>query len=299
MYDVVVYLSSLPKIADRNRKVRVLEAFAQGALTQGARVLIQTEYQVVDCRLAVILGWVGTKISGPHIQLRKDVIARQQQTGAHVMSIDSSCFKFADPNSFFLRYSLDGVFYNTNNYANKNSSDQKWKDISQALRINMKPWRTMGNHVLVCLQRDGGWSMKGTDMAEWTDRTVRQLRELTHRPIVIRPHPSHPMDLTALLKLPRVTQSTNPTLQKDLYNAWASVFYNSSSSVASVLDGVPVFALDEDCVAWDVANHSLEQIEMPVTPDREQWLYDLCATHWSDGEGRNGSIYQKFLPFLG
>jgi hypothetical protein len=106
------------------------------------------------------------------------------------------------------------------------------------------------------------------------------------------------MDLTALLKLPEVTQSTNPTLQKDLYNAWASVFYNSSSSVASVLDGVPVIALDEDCVAWNVASHSLEQIETPVTPDREQWLHDLCAAHWSDGDGRNGSIYQKFLPYL-
>lgn len=298
MHDVVVYLSSLPKIADRNRKVRVLQAFAQGAEAAGARVLTQTEYQVVDCRLAVILGWVGAKISGPHIQLRKDVIARQQQTGGHVMAIDSSCFKFADPDSFFLRYSLDGVFYNTNNYANANSTDEKWQAISRTLRIDIKPWRSMGNHVLVCLQRDGGWSMKGTDMAAWADSTVRRLRTLTHRPIVIRPHPSHPMDLTELLKLPRVTQSTNATLEKDLYNAWASVFYNSSSSVAAVLAGIPVFADDDDCVAWAVANHDLDKIEDPVMPDRTQWLNDLSSAHWSDGESRSGLIYQRFLPYL-
>lgn len=298
MYDVVVYLSSLPRIADRNRKVQVLRAFAMGAQAQGARVLLQTEYQAVDCRLAVILGWVGTKISGPHIQLRKDVIARQQQTGGHVMPVDASCFKFADPESYFLRYSLDGVFYNTDNYANHNSTDAKWQQIKHTLQIDMKPWRVVGNHVLVCLQRDGGWSMKGTDMVQWANSTVRRLRELTQRPIVIRPHPSHPVDLSELLHLYQVTVSANTTLQQDLNNAWASVFYNSSSSVAAVLAGIPVFADDNDCVAWRVANHDLAQINEPAMPDRNQWLWDLASAHWTDSESCNGTIYQHFLPYL-
>ena len=77
MIDVAVYLSSLPRIADRNRKVEVLQMFAEGARRQGASVLIQTESKVVDSKLAVILGWVGNKINGPHIQLRQDVINRQ------------------------------------------------------------------------------------------------------------------------------------------------------------------------------------------------------------------------------
>lgn len=298
MYDVVVYLSSLPRIADRDRKVQVLKAFAQGAQAQGASVLLQTEYQVVDCRLAVILGWVGTKISGPHIRLRQDVIDRQRATGGHVMPIDSSCFKFADPHSFFLRYSLDGVFYNTNVYANDSSTDEKWQMIKNTLRIDMKPWRTMGNHILVCLQRDGGWSMKGADMAAWADSTVRRIRELTKRPIVIRPHPSYPIDLTEILKIPRTSQSTAQDLKQDLHNAWASVFYNSSSSVAAILAGIPVFADDPDCVAWSVANHDLEKLENPDLPNRSQWLWNLAACHWSDGEARSGQIYQHFLPYF-
>jgi hypothetical protein len=298
MYDVVVYLSSLPKIADRDRKIQVLKAFADGVAAQGASVMIQTEYQVVDCELAVILGWVGEKISGAHIQLRRDVIARQKETGRHVMPVDSSCFKFADPDSHFLRYSLDGVFYNTDNYANTNSNSEKWEFIKKILRIDLKPWRTMGNHVLVCLQRDGGWSMKGTDMVEWTTRTVTNLRRLTHRPILIRPHPSCPLDLSALCKLPKVSESKGTTLQKDLQNAWAGVFYNSSSCVASVLAGVPVFVEDDDCVAWQVANHTLDHINSPNMPDRTQWLYDLCAAHWHDAESKRGLIYEHFLPYL-
>ena len=214
------------------------------------------------------------------------------------MPVDASCFKFADPESYFLRYSLDGVFYNTNNYANHNSTDDKWQQIKTTLRIDMKPWRAMGNHVLVCLQRDGGWSMKGVDLVSWADTTVRRLKELTTRPIVIRPHPNHPVDLSEVLRFYRVTMSTNATLQQDLNNAWAAVFYNSSSSVASILAGIPVFAEDNDCVAWSVANHDLGQINNPAMPDRNQWLWDLSSAHWSDVEARRGLIYQHFLPYL-
>jgi hypothetical protein len=299
MYDVVVYMSSLPRISDRNRKIEVLQAFAAGAASQGARVLIQKEYTVVDCKLAVILGWVGTKIAGPHISLRQSVIDTQKRLGRYVMPIDSSCFKFTDHNSQFLRYSLNGVFYNKDNYANKNSSSQKWQHISQTLNLSLRPWRTHGNHILVCLQRDGGWSLKGTDLNQWTAQTVQKLRQLTNHPIVIRPHPKTKVDLSNLTALPRVTQSdTNKSLDQDLDQAWAAVFYNSSSSVAAALHGIPIFAHDDDCVAWAIANKTLDSIGNPVMPDRTQWLYDLAAAHWSDQEVLNGEIYKKFLPLI-
>jgi hypothetical protein len=88
------------------------------------------------------------------------------------------------------------------------------------------------------------------------------------------------------------------TLDQDLTNAWASVFFNSSSCVASVLQGVPVFASDDDCVAWSVANHDLSSIERPVMPERNQWLWDLSAAHWTDEQSRRGDIIKKFQPWM-
>ena len=293
MYDVVVYLSSLPRIADRNRKVEVLQAFAAGCNRLGLKTLLQDRTQVVPAKLGVILGWVGQSIKGPHIQLRKDVIANQK-----VMSIDGSCFKFADPTSIFLRYSLDGVYYNTNEYANKNSSPDKWNQIQQRLGIELEPWRTTGNHILVCGQRDGGWSMKGVDMNQWTLESVQQIRAVTNRPILIRPHPKNPINETLFNGIPKLQFSQGTTLQQDLQNAWASVFFNSSSCVASILAGVPVFANDHDCVAYDVANHDIGQIENPKLVERNQWLWDLSAAHWTDDDSRNGLIYNKFKKFL-
>ena len=299
MHDVVVYASSLPRVADRSRKTEVLEAFAAGAQAQGARVLLQREPQIVPARLAVILGWVGTKIRGAHIQLRRDVIDHQRVSKNLIMPIDGSCFKFVDDHSQFLRYSLDGVFYNRDRYANVNSTAGKWNQIQQVLGLQLQPWRAQGDHVLVCLQRDGGWSMKGTDMTAWTVNTVRRLRELTSRPIVIRAHPKHRIDLSVLSDLTGVRQSLHGTdLTQDLAGAWAAVFYNSSASVAAVLAGIPVFATDDDCVAWRMANPDLAQIEDPRMPAREQWLYDLSAAHWTDAESRSGAIYRHFLDLI-
>jgi hypothetical protein len=298
MYDVAVYLSSLPRIADRNRKVEVLQAFYQGAQSPSSRTILQSQRTVVPSKLAVILGWVGTSIAGPHIQLRQDVITHQTQTGNHVMSIDGSCFKFADPGSIFLRYSLGGVYYNTNNYANRNSSPDKWNQISQQLGLTLRPWRTQGDHVLICGQRDGGWSMKGINMTQWMFETVQAIRNKTARRIVVRPHPKNPIPKHLFNGYANVTISEGTTLNQDLQNAWASVFFNSSSCVASILAGVPVFANDSDCVAYNVATHNLGDIENPEMPVREQWLWNLSAAHWTDAESRQGLIYKKFQPFL-
>lgn len=298
VYDVAVYFSSLPRISDHNRKVQVMQSFADGTLSLGLTTVIQREKHIVPAKLAVMIGWVGTSIKGPHIQLRKNLIQHQQQHGHKLLAIDGSCFKFVDHSSRWLRYSLDGVYYNSSNYANINSSDQHWQQIQNDLGLELRPWRTSGDHVLVCLQRDGGWSMKGTDMVQWAVDTVKKIRLHTDRPILIRSHPKHPVDSNKFKDITKIKFSQNTTIQQDLNQAWASVFFNSSACVASLLAGVPIFAADDDCVAWSVANHDLHNIENPKMFERQQWLYDLSAAHWTDDHGGRGDIYKQFREFL-
>jgi hypothetical protein len=299
MYDVAVYLSSLPRISGRERKIQHLQAFYEGALRHTSSVKLHTHHDLVDAKLAVILGWVGNKLRmGPHLLVRKNAIETQQRLGRHIMPIDGSCFKFADTDSHFLRYSLGGVYYNQNNYANKGSSPHKWEQISSVLGLRLDPWQIAGNHILICLQRDTGWSMKGVDMLSWLRDTMAQIRVYSDRPIVIRPHPKYPIDPALISGFSNTVISTNPRLQQDVAGAWAAVFFNSSSCVAPVLAGVPVFATDQSCVAWSVSNHDLAKIESPDRPDREQWLWDLSGCHWSDEESRAGLIYKHFEPCL-
>jgi len=118
-------------------------------------------------------------------------------------------------------------------------------------------------------------------------------------PILVRPHPKRKYDLSGYSQQPNVYESVKgSTLDQDLAGAHASVFYNSSSAVASILAGVPAFVTDDDAVTWEVSNHDINNILTPDCPERSQWLYDLAACHWSDSELLNGSVWKHFKPYL-
>ena len=300
-YDVAVYLGSLPKIANHNLKVQVMRAFADGATRAGARVWIGPERELKRARLAVMIGWIGMNFSGPHIYFRQDIVNHQKSIGGRVMPIDGSCFKFHDRGNDWLRYSLDNVFYNTGEYANNGANDEKWNAISQDLNLKCKNWKTSGEHILICLQRDSGWNSKGFDQTSWLEKTIKVIRAHTQQKIYIRPHPANKINWNVFAnRFDEVyaIDSTIRTLQQDLEQASAGVFFNSSSSVAAVLEGVPVFVGDESAVTWKVANHTTRNIDNPLTPDRTQWLNELASCHWTLDHSRNGDIYKHFEPHL-
>ena len=306
--DTVVYVSSVANARKHPRKVQCLESFAQGVAQVGDPVKTEWDYKYTPSRLAVILGWATTNTGGPNITLRKQIIAEQTRRGNHVMCIDASCWKYLDNTGTYLRYSLGGPFYDRAQYANKNSGPEKWQQISQELGISLKPeTRSANGHVLVCMQRDGGFAMKTLNPIAWLDNKIDQIRKHTKRNIVIRPHPGDYKNQdfsryrTEQYRRAGITvvDPLATTLVDNLHGAWAAVFFNSSASVAAVCEGIPIFADDSSCVAWTVANHDIRNLEEPQFFDRTQWIQDLASAHWSDNESRQGLIYQKFLPYLG
>ena len=68
--------------------------------------------------------------------------------------------------------------------------------------------------------------------------------------------------------------------------------------VAAIMNGVPLFVDDKSAVCYQVANYDLKNIENPARPERQQWLNDLAACHWSDDEVLSGQLYQKFKQYL-
>lgn len=302
VYDVVVYLSSVLNISKHPKKLSCLNSFAEGVRRVGHTVHVETQYRYTPSRLAVILGWVTQDKNTPNILLRQQIVEQQAQRGCYTMCIDANCWKYIDTQNQFLRYSLGGPFYDQAEYANKNSNPDKWNKISSTLNLQMKPWRAKGNHILVCMQRDGGFSMKNLDPISWLANKLIELRQHTTRNIIIRPHPGKPQDFSRFvdpLNGISVIDSQAIPLVQSLHKSWAAVFFNSSSAVAAVCEGIPIFIDDKSCVAWDVANKSIKDIETPQMFDRDQWIWDLSAAHWTDEEGSSGDIYRKFIPYLG
>ena len=306
MVDVVVYASSVANAHKHERKVACLENFAQGVRALGHSVVVDWDYKYQPAKLAVMLGWATTNTGGKNIALRKQVIAEQQRHRFHTMCIDASCFKYLDDAGTYLRYSLGGPFYDRAEYANRNSSSAKWQEIQQRLGIVMKPAQFCDGYILIGMQRDGGFSMKTLDPVAWLVDKIQEIRKYTTREIVIRPHPGK-FNMADFAKFQskeyvrqhvRVINPEQSTLLENLRSAHAAVFFNSSASVAAVLEGVPVWVDDASAVTWTVAHHDMSTIESPQQFSTGQWIHDLATAHWSDDDGRAGRIWQKFLPYL-
>ena len=303
MLDCVVYISSVANVKKHSRKSQCLESFATGVAASGGRVRVEHDYIYTPSRLAVMLGWATTNTGGRNIALRKEIIAEQRRCGHHTMCIDASCWKYIDDGSRYLRYSLNGPFYDRAEYANHNSDSAKWEEIQHTLHIKLEPPQSNPQgHILICMQRDGGFAMKTLAPLEWLAQKIQQIRKYSKREIVIRPHPGdyRPQEFAQYRGRSdiKLVDPENTQLVDNLNGAHAAVFFNSSASVAAVCAGIPVFADDVSCVSWKVANQDIAQIESPTTFAREQWLYDLAAAHWSDADAQAGRIWKKFQPYL-
>ena len=307
MVDCVVYISSVANVRKHVRKIQCLESFAEGVRATGHSVVTEWEHRYTPSRLAVMLGWATTNTGGRNIVLRKQIIADQRRLGNHTMCIDASCWKYLDEQGSYLRYSLNGPFYDRAEYANRNSTDAKWQEISQALGVTLQAHqRNVNGHILICMQRDGGFAMKTLSPMDWLQNKIHEIRSVTQRAIHIRPHPGkyNMQDFNAYSGRDAKRQNivlidpSRSRLLDNLQNAHSAVFFNSSASVAAACAGIPVFVDDVSCVAWTVANHDIAKIETPAEFSREQWIYDLASAHWSDEDARQGRIYQKFLPYL-
>ena len=182
-------------------------------------------------------------------------------------------------------------------------TDMTKNEIKTNLGLQEKPYRTSGDHILICLQRNGGWSMKNYDVMQFCHDTISRLRQYTDRPIVVRGHPGDKKSpFYVKLNLPNVRVSQpGTTIQQDLANAWATVIYNSSPGVASLIEGVPVFQLDADpdySMYSEVANFFLENIENPTLHDRQDWLEKISMSHWNFAELKSGEAWDFMRNYV-
>ena len=63
--------------------------------------------------------------------------------------------------------------------------------VKKNLNVDLKPWRTTSRDgfILICCQRDGGWSMEGMPVMNWLRDVMTKIRTYTDRRVKIRFHP--------------------------------------------------------------------------------------------------------------
>ena len=306
---VVSFLGGIPARNKNPAKPEMLKKFIQGVNCIGDQGIVHDGMTYVDCDVAVLQGFVHEAgKNAPHLQFRKQILEQNTKPPKRCVIIDSNMFSFATGsehnNTEMLRFSFDGIFPNTGDYCNKDvETSEHWDRIKNSYNLELLPYSHKGKHILICLQREGGWSMRGESVINWLSNTIRTIRQYSDRPIVVRTHPGtrmHEQQGKQLAQQYQVTVSPKyKPLAEDLNKCWAMVVKNSSPTVASLLHGVPIFATDpEYCQAGELANTDLSQIENPNRPEREKWLWKLCASHWNMEELSNGACWSHMRKYV-
>ena len=303
------YLSSLPKHINGDEKVAALTYFAEGAARCGDQASTTMSQEYESCDVAAIIGNAfdsnPSKTRLAHYKVRKMVMDTQRQLARYWLSIDSNVFIYKDKTNphKYLRYSFNGVFPATGIYCNNHPGDENWNNIRRDYNMDLAPWRQKGKHILICLQRPMGWSMRGLNLMEWLDNTVTQIRKYSNRPIRLRWHPGDWKNFPGSIDLSKFNAVISPQerhITEDLRSCWAVVCHNSTPSSVAIIEGIPAFITDDPgyCQAGDVANTDLSKIEDPGMPDREQWIRKLAQCHWSFEDVRSGRCWAHMRQWV-
>ena len=303
---IISYLKSVPERNSNKTKTDLLINYAEGAKKLGdeSQVLAVQNWQPSD--VAVIQGWVYDNISTSHLRLRSEIIKNQLANNRFVCIADANLFGFV-PNKkdLFLRYSFNGVFPSTGIYCDDTVDPNRWNKIKNTINIDIEPIKK-GKTVLLCVQRNGGWSMKGLSNIDWILSTVKKLRMHTDRKIVVRSHPGDKRakewlkepQLRELDQLNAVISPIGTPLENDLFKCHAVVNHNSSSIVGPIIKGHHAFITDsKDSHCAEVANTDLSLIENPNLFDRQKWLERISMFHWSLGELSSGECWKHMRQY--
>jgi hypothetical protein len=307
---VISYLNSVPRINNNAQKTDLLIKFIEGVNQNNDNGLLNNKSVVEECDVAVIQGWVHNKINTPHLHLRKEIIDHQARIKKYTCVADANLFLYANkynPHGY-LRYSFNGVFPNTGIYFDENPTSTRWQQISNDLNIRLESTKTSGKNVVVCLQRDGGWSMGRTAVVDWVTNTINDIKRHTDRTIILRPHPGDKKALQTYI--PQLAQrfkhdsqikfsSKDNPLEADLSKAWAVVNHNSSAIVGPIIQVYHAFVTDSSrSQCAEVAHTDFSMIEKPQQFDRQRWLERISMFHWKFSELEDGSAWRHMRNYV-
>lgn len=200
-------------------------------------------------------------------------------------------------------FGWDSMNGNAENY-NYDMPGNRCKD----LKTKLRPWKTEGDKILITGQVPWDSNVQGLytgenrrnrrDVSgayiEWLKEIFQEISEMGYKEdIVFRPHPyllEIDKDFTGKYAsaIPKEYWSSSDSIKEDLKNAKALVTFNSNSAVDAIIEGVPAIVGDKGSMAWNVANHSIQDLSDLKMPDRVSWLNDIAYSQWNINEIKKG-----------
>jgi hypothetical protein len=184
---------------------------------------------------------------------------------------------------------LNGINRNGDYIPRGNNNDR-----AGSLGLNLKPWKTSGDYILICGQHDKSLQWQGMpSMSKWIMNTIDSLQIHYDYPIIFRPHPRCRLpDIERQYKNvyrqdPQHITGTYDDFDMSFDNIKYTVSWSSNPGIHSIINGVPAH-VGPHSLAFDVGCPHLLMVDNPHTPDRQQWLNDYAWTEFTVEEISQG-----------
>jgi hypothetical protein len=132
--------------------------------------------------------------------------------------------------------------------------------------------RFHGKRILVCGQKGGDAQHDLGDSSSvhrWADLLLHDIRKITDREIVFRPHPR---ERTMLGAADYWSDPAGEKLDECIHrhDIGLAIMYNSTSAFECLMAGVPIIALGKDCMYRELAGSDLTTVDNPFFPSKDQ-----------------------------
>lgn len=187
------------------------------------------------------------------------------------------------------RISLNHI-NNLGEFANETNLDQ---ERPSKLGLHLRDFnKHRKDKILIATQHKLSLQWQGQkSMEDWAEDTIKQIRQYSDRPILIRPHPRSPFIrniIGAEIESPKKLKDTYDDFDID-YNYHCVINFNSGPAVQAAINGSPIIC-DSTSLAFPVSD-KISNIEKITLPNREDWFLKLCHTEWTVDE------ISKGIPF--
>lgn len=150
------------------------------------------------------------------------------------------------------------------------------------LEVELKPWRTEGEHILVCPNRSFGVGEQVMH-PDWSKRVAERLAKHTTRPVRVRGHPGNDQPKCGI--------------SEDLAGAWAVVVWSSSVALHALAAGIPTYIEAPYQVVKGAGASG--PVEAPVAPDRLPHFERMAWAQWTLAELESGEPFRCLLQPAG
>jgi hypothetical protein len=166
--------------------------------------------------------------------------------------------------------------------------------ISLAINFSRNP------EILIAAQHQHSLQLADQDHKTWITQQIDAIKQISDRPIVIRPHPRSPLHMDSL---PKDVIIENPKRITNTYDSFdihfdyhAVVNYCSGPGIQAAISGTrPVVG------AYSLASPvavAINNIDQPYDTDRDQWLVEICHTEYTLKEIDQGLWLKRLSAVL-